>query len=93
MNASQSAPGNSAKQPAGDEAARESRRLSQARELAIESLAKEHSRDVEQVRSLFDIEMTRLESQAKIKTYLTVIATRLVRVALTQEQPVPAHLQ
>jgi hypothetical protein len=53
-------------------------------EQAIEALAKEMHTDVEYVRSLYHAERARLESQAKIKTYLSVITTRLVRNALTQ---------
>ena len=60
--------------------------LRQAKEQeAIEALAKQTSTDIEFVRTLYIQECARLESQAKVKTFLSVIATRLVRNALTQK--------
>jgi uncharacterized protein YgbK (DUF1537 family) len=53
---------------------------------AIELLAKETHVAIDQVRSLYEAEHARLASQARVKTYLSVIATRLVRTAL-QESP------
>ena len=53
-------------------------------EQAIQALAKEMRTDVDYVRSLYEAERARLESQAKIKTYLSVITARLVRNALTR---------
>ena len=49
---------------------------------AIEALANELHVDIDYVRSLYHSERQRLEAQAKIKTYVSVIATRLVRNAL-----------
>ena len=45
----------------------------------IETLAKENSASVEHVRELFESEHRRLETQARVKTFVSVIATRLVR--------------
>lgn len=61
-------------------------RQSKADELAIESLAKETQAGVDVVRELYETEHARLTSQARIKTYVSVFATRIVRTAL-QEAP------
>jgi hypothetical protein len=55
-----------------------------AQEHAIEALANELHVDIDYVRSLYHSERQRLEAQARIKTYVSVIATRLVRNALTK---------
>ena len=51
----------------------------------IEALAKETHSPVDHVRELFEIEHRRLESQARVKTFVSVIATRLVRRVLRRE--------
>ena len=52
----------------------------------IENLAKENSASVEHVRELFESEHRRLENQARVKTFVSVIATRLVREVLIAER-------
>lgn len=52
----------------------------------IENLAKENSASVEHVRELFESEHRRLETQARVKTFVSVIATRLVREVLIAER-------
>jgi uncharacterized protein DUF3562 len=56
----------------------------QIHEQTIEALAKESLMAVEQVRVLYEAEHARLSETAKIKTYIPVIAARLVRTALHQ---------
>lgn len=51
----------------------------------IEALAKENSASVDHVRELFETEHRRLSSEARVKTFVSVIATRLVRRVLRQE--------
>jgi len=51
----------------------------------IEALARENSASVDHVRELFESEHARLESQARVKTFVAVIATRLVRRVLRRE--------
>jgi hypothetical protein len=48
----------------------------------IEALAKESAVSVELVREIYESECSRLQADARIKTYVSVIATRLVRNAL-----------
>jgi Protein of unknown function (DUF3562) len=52
----------------------------------IENLAKENSASVDHVRELFESEHARLESEARVKTFVAVIATRLVRNVLIAER-------
>jgi hypothetical protein len=52
----------------------------------IEALAKENRASVDHVRELFENEHARLESQARVKTFVAVIATRLVRKVLIAER-------
>jgi hypothetical protein len=52
----------------------------------IETLAKENSASVAHVRELFETEHKRLETQARVKTFVSVIATRLVREVLIAER-------
>jgi hypothetical protein len=52
----------------------------------IETLAKENSAPVDHVRELFETEHKRLESGARVKTFVSVIATRLVREVLIAER-------
>lgn len=51
----------------------------------IETLAKENRTSVEHVRELFENEHARLDSEARVKTFVGVIATRLVRRVLQKE--------
>ncbi|WP_129775284.1 DUF3562 domain-containing protein [Peristeroidobacter soli] len=53
---------------------------------AIEALAKESETSIEHVRELYEIEHARLNSQARVKTFVSVIATRLVRNTLHAER-------
>ena len=53
---------------------------------AIEALAREADSPVEHVRELYEIEHARLTSQARVKTFVSVIATRLVRNVLHSER-------
>jgi hypothetical protein len=53
---------------------------------AIEALAKESETSVEHVRELYEMEHARLVSQARVKTFVSVIATRLVRNTLHAER-------
>jgi len=56
----------------------------QMQEQAIEALAKELPVSVDKVRELYEAEHARLLEHARIKTYVPVIAARLVRTALHQ---------
>lgn len=55
-------------------------------EQIIEALAKQTDASVERVRAVFEREHARLASDARIKTYVSVIATRLAKKALLSEQ-------
>lgn len=52
----------------------------------IETLAKENSAPVDHVRELYETEHARLNAAARVKTFVSVIATRLVRNALHAER-------
>jgi Protein of unknown function (DUF3562) len=52
----------------------------------IEALAKENSTSVDHVRELYEIEHARIEADARVKTFVSVIATRLVRNVLSAER-------
>jgi Protein of unknown function (DUF3562) len=52
----------------------------------IETLARENSAPVEHVRELFETEHARLHADARVKTFVSVIATRLVRNVLHAER-------
>ena len=52
----------------------------------IESLAKESDVSVERVREIFESERSRLDADARVKTFVSVIATRLVRNVLQSKQ-------
>ena len=52
----------------------------------IESLAAENSAPIEHVRALFEEEHARLQADARVKTFVAVIATRLVRNTLYAER-------
>jgi hypothetical protein len=51
----------------------------------IEALAKENNTSVDRVRELFEAEHAKLAADARVKTYISVIATRLVRNALAND--------
>lgn len=53
---------------------------------AIEALARESETSIEHVRELYEFEHARLNSQARVKTFVSVIATRLVRNTLHAER-------
>ena len=55
-------------------------------ERLIETLAEENSASIEHVRELFEEEHARLQADARVKTYVAVIATRLVRNTLHAER-------
>lgn len=50
----------------------------------IEALAKETAVSIERVREIYEMERSRLDADARVKTFVAVIATRLVRNALKQ---------
>jgi len=52
----------------------------------IETLAKENHAPIERVRELYETAHARLHAQARVKTFVSVIATRLVRNALHAER-------
>jgi hypothetical protein len=54
-------------------------------EQAIEALAKETHAEVDHVRELYEVEHARLHATARVKTFVGVIATRLVRKVLHRE--------
>ena len=52
----------------------------------IEALARENSAPVEHVRELFETEHAKLHAEARVKTFVSVITTRLVRNVLHAER-------
>jgi len=56
----------------------------------IEALARENSAPVDHVRALFETEHARLQAVARVQTFVSVIATRLVRNVLHAERK-PKH--
>lgn len=52
----------------------------------IEALARENSVSVDRVRELYESEHDRLAAQASVTTYVSVIASRLVRRTLHAER-------
>jgi hypothetical protein len=52
----------------------------------IEALAKENAAPLDHVRELYETEHAKLQAAARVKTYVSVIATRLVRIALHAER-------
>jgi hypothetical protein len=52
----------------------------------IEALARESSAPVDHVRELFETEHARLQADARVQTFVSVIATRLVRNVLHAER-------
>lgn len=51
----------------------------------IEALAKEMAVSIDRVRAIYESECSRLDADARVKTYVSVIATRLVRNALAKQ--------
>ena len=52
----------------------------------IEALARDNDASLERVRELFEAEHQRLTSGARVKTFVSVLATRLVRNTLNAER-------
>jgi hypothetical protein len=52
----------------------------------IEAIAKEMDVSIEDVRAIYESECSRLDADARVKTYVSVIATRLVKNALQSRQ-------
>jgi hypothetical protein len=50
--------------------------------LAIESIANEMQRSIDEVRGVYDYEFARLQSGARIADYLVLIASRRTRAVL-----------
>lgn len=61
-------------------------RQQQVREQTIAALAKESHVELDQVRELYDATHASLSAQARIKTFVGVIATRIVRSALQETE-------
>jgi hypothetical protein len=55
-------------------------------EQIIEAIAKETEVSIERVREIYETERSRLDADARVKTYVSVIATRLVKNALQPKQ-------
>ncbi|MET0660790.1 MAG: DUF3562 domain-containing protein [Steroidobacteraceae bacterium] len=55
-------------------------------EQVIQTLARESDASIEHVRELFEAEHQRLSSGARVKTFVSVIATRLVKNTLNAER-------
>jgi Protein of unknown function (DUF3562) len=58
-------------------------------EQVIETLAKENDAPLDHVRELFEAEHAKLQAEARVKTFVSVIATRLVRNTLHAERGAP----
>lgn len=54
-------------------------------EQIIEALAKEMDVSIDRVRAIYESECSRLDADARVKTYVSVIASRLVRNALAKQ--------
>jgi hypothetical protein len=52
----------------------------------IEAIAREMDVSIERVRAIYESECSRLDADARVKTYVSVIATRLVKNALQAKQ-------
>lgn len=52
----------------------------------IEALARETHVSIDRVREIYELECSRLDAGARVKTFVSVIATRLVRNALQSKQ-------
>ena len=55
-------------------------------EQIIEAIAKETAVSIERVREVYELECSRLDADARVKTYVSVIATRLTRNALQSDK-------
>lgn len=55
-------------------------------EQIIEALAREMDVSIEHVRAIYESECSKLDADARVKTFVSVIATRLVRNALQAKQ-------
>jgi hypothetical protein len=53
---------------------------------AIESVARDVKRPVEEIQPLYEFELAALRQEARVKDFLSVLASRYVRVALKQGQ-------
>lgn len=62
--------------------ARDATSLESAKMLAIESIANEMQRSIDEVRGVYDHEFALLQSGARIADYLVLIASRRTRAAL-----------
>ena len=49
---------------------------------AIQAIAQQYGVNESTVKEIYELELARLKSNARIKTYLSVLATRLVREAV-----------
>lgn len=54
-------------------------------EQVIEALAREMDVSIDRVRAIYESECSRLDADARVKTYVSVIASRLVRNALSKQ--------
>jgi Protein of unknown function (DUF3562) len=62
--------------------ARDATSLESAKMIAIESIASETQRSIDEVRGVYDHEFARLQSDARIADYLVLIAGRRTRAVL-----------
>ncbi len=53
---------------------------------AIESVARDVKRPVEEVQPLYESELAALRQEARVKDFLSVLACRYVRLVLKQDQ-------
>lgn len=56
-----------------------------SRASTIDELARQTGRSYEEARAAYEEQLARLESQAKVKMYVPVIARRLAREALARQ--------
>jgi hypothetical protein len=54
---------------------------------AIEGVARDMQRPVEEVRSLYESELAALRQEARVKDFLSVLASRYVRLQLKRGAP------
>jgi hypothetical protein len=55
-------------------------------EQVIHAIATEMDVSVERVRAIYELECSRLDAHARVKTFVPLIATRLVKTALQSKQ-------
>jgi hypothetical protein len=53
---------------------------------AMESVARDVKRPIEEIRPLYESELADLRREARVKDFLSVLASRYVRLALNQGQ-------